>query len=170
MSGFDGTAPPPPPAGGELQDTGIGLTRYGGLGKRFLARLIDGLLVGIPISIILAVLPGIPLGGFVAGIVSAAAGFGYFVYLETTKGATIGKQLLSLRVTEEVGTSPISSDASMRRNAWMLIGALSGIPVIGALASLASLVIVIAIAVTLNGDDRKQGLHDRMGGTLVVEA
>lgn len=100
---------------------------------------------------------------------SAIAGFAYFVLLETSNGATLGKQVLGLRVVGESGAAPVATEASARRNAWMLIGILSGIPVVGFLASLASLGIVIAIAVTLNGDARKQGVHDKFGGTLVLD-
>jgi uncharacterized RDD family membrane protein YckC len=151
-------AAPPPPGGG-----------YGGLGKRFGARLIDGLLVGIPLTIVFAVLPGVSAGGFIANAVIAVAGFAYFLFLETSQGATFGKQWLKMAVTDESGSSPISMDASMRRNWWVLLGVLGGVPVIGALASLASLVIVIIIAVTISSDGRNQGWHDKLGGTLVVD-
>jgi uncharacterized RDD family membrane protein YckC len=153
-----GAPPPTPPGGG-----------YGGLGKRFGARLIDYLLVGIPVSIILGVLPGIRLGGLISNAVVAVAVFAYFLFLETSQGATFGKQWLKMAVTDESGSSPISMDASMRRNWWVLLGVLGGVPVLGALSSLASLVIVIIIAVTISSDGRNQGWHDKLGGTLVVD-
>jgi uncharacterized RDD family membrane protein YckC len=153
-----GAPPPPPPGGG-----------YGGLGKRFGARLIDYLLVGIPVTIVVALLPGIPVGGLISNVVVAAAVFVYFLFLETSQGATFGKQWLKMAVTDESGGSPISMDASMRRNWWVLLGALQGIAVIGLLASLASLAIVIIIAVTISSDGRNQGWHDKLGSTLVVD-
>jgi uncharacterized RDD family membrane protein YckC len=101
--------------------------------------------------------------------VIGVAGFAYFLFLETSQGGTLGKQWLNMRVTDSASASPISMDASVRRNWWMLLGALGGIPVIGLLASLASLVIVIIIAVTISSDARNQGWHDKLGNTLVLD-
>lgn len=142
---------------------------YGGLGKRFLARIIDALIVGIPVSIILSVIPGLRPGGIIGTALSSAAAFAYFIFLETSQGATFGKKVLSMSVAEESGTAPISMDASIKRNWWLLIGALGGIPIIGLITSLASLIIVIVIAVTISSDSRNQGWHDKMGGTLVLD-
>ena len=103
-------------------------------------------------------------------VVSALVGFGYFVYLETSEGATFGKKIVNLRVAGENGASPISTDASFRRNWWLLLGLLSPIPIIGLLASLASLGIAIAIGVTISSDDRNQGFHDKMAATTVARA
>lgn len=144
-------------------------TMYGGVWKRFGARIIDGLIVGIPVAILLAVLPGLGTGGLIGTALSALAGFAYFVFMETSSGATLGKRLLGMSVVGVGGESPISADASARRNAWMLLGLLGGVPLLGLLASLASLGIAIAIAVTISSDNRNQGLHDKFGSTLVVE-
>lgn len=150
--------PPPPPA----------QSPYGSLLSRFGARIVDGVIVSITVVVVFAVIPGLELGGVVYGLVSAVANFGYFVFLESSRGSTFGKQLLGLRVAGPDGSSPVTMDAAARRNAWVLIGVLSGIPVIGALAALASLAIVIAIAVTISSDERKQGLHDKFADTLVL--
>ena len=167
-----GAAPPPPPPqyGAAPQAPGpqVG-AGYGGLGKRFLARLIDGLLVGIPMYIILLVLPGIQPYGLVGYIIMAAAHFAYFLFMETSQGATFGKQWLGMAVRDNSGGAAISMDASMRRNWWILLGALQGIPVLGLIASLASLVIVIVIAVTISSDPQRQGFHDKMANTFVVD-
>lgn len=165
----DGAPPPEPPRPDAPAPAAPAGTAYAGLGKRFLARIIDGLLVGIPLTIILAVLPGVRAGGLVGNAVISVAGFAYFLFLETSQGATLGKQWLKMAVRDQAGSSPISTDASMRRNWWVLLGVLGGVPVIGAIASLASLVIVIIIAVTISSDDRNQGWHDKLGGTLVVD-
>jgi uncharacterized RDD family membrane protein YckC len=155
-SGGTGPYPPAAPA-------------YGGLAKRFGARILDGLVVGIPVAIVFAVIPGLTVGGFLYGLVLTAAYFGYFVFLESSRGSTLGKQLLGLRVAGAAGASPVTMEASAIRNSWVLIGLLSGIPVLGILASLVSLGIVIAIAVTISSDARNQGLHDRFAGTVVLE-
>lgn len=134
---------------------------------RFLARLIDGLLVFIPLAIIFAVIPGLSIGGFVYNIVGALVVFGYYVWMESNQGATLAKQWLKLRVTGESGGN-VTMEQSSRRNWWLLIGILGGIPVIGVLASLASLAIVIGIAVTISSDPSNQGFHDRMANARVV--
>ena len=146
-----------------------GAGAYGGLLKRFAARIVDGFLVGIAVLALLALLPGVSTRGLVYSVVSTAASFGYFVYLESTRGGTVGTHLLGLRVAGLDGTSPITPEASARRNAWILIGLLSGLPLIGFLAGLVSFGVVVAIAVTISSDPRNQGLHDRFAGTLVLE-
>ena len=92
------------------------------------------------------------------------------MYLETSEGATLGKKVLNLRVADRNDRSPIDTDASVRRNWWMLLGVVSGIPVIGWLASLASLGIAIAIGVTISSDTYNQGWHDKMASTTVPRA
>lgn len=160
-----------PPADPTLQTGSTppqGASGYGGLGKRLLARIIDYLIVAVPMGILLAVLPGIRVGGDLGNALTSLVAFGYFVFLETSQGATLGKKALSIAVTGDAGAT-VRVDASMRRNWWMLLGLLSGIPVIGWLAGLASLAIVILIAVTISSDPRNQGWHDKLGGTLVVD-
>lgn len=150
--------PPPPPA----------QSPYGSLLTRFGARIVDGVIVGVAIAVVFAVIPGLEFGGVVYGLVSSVANFSYFAFLESSRGSTFGKQLLGLRVAGLGGESPVTMEAAARRNSWVLIGVLSGVPVIGFLAGLASLAIVIAIAVTISSDERKQGLHDKFAGTLVL--
>ncbi|MGI8875142.1 MAG: RDD family protein [Egibacteraceae bacterium] len=142
---------------------------YGGLLKRFGARLLDGLIVGITLAIVFSLLPGFAQAGFLYSALATVLYFGYFVVLESSRGCTLGKQLLGLRVAGPAGDSPVTPDASFRRNAWMLLALLSGFPVIGVLAGLAYLGIVIAIAVTISTHARNQGLHDRFGGTVVLD-
>jgi uncharacterized RDD family membrane protein YckC len=146
-----------------------GPAEYGGLLKRLGARIVDGLLIGITIAIVFALIPGVDTRGVLYALASTLLYYGYFVFMESSRGATLGKQLLGLRVAGPAGDSPITPDASARRNAWMLIGLLSGIPVIGVLAGLASLAVVIAIAVTISSDPRNRGLHDKFGDTVVLE-
>lgn len=157
------SAPPPPPARAES-----GQRTTSGLGKRFLGRFLDGLIVGIPMAIIVGIIPGVSVGGFLGSILTTFAGFAYFVYLEANQGATLAKNLLNMRVESSTGGN-LTIDQAVRRNAWVLIGLLSGIPVIGILASLASIAIVIYIAITINSDDRNQGWHDKLADALVTE-
>ncbi|HEX9888084.1 MAG TPA: RDD family protein [Nitriliruptorales bacterium] len=153
---------PPPEPGAAAGQVTIGL------GKRFGARLLDGLIVGIPMWIVLAVLPGVSPGGFVGGVLTGIAYLAYFVYLEGTSGQTLGKGLLHIKVT--TGGAPLSFDTAFKRNWWAGLSIFSGIPILGALVGLVSLAIVIYIAITISGDERNQGWHDKQAGTLVVGA
>jgi len=158
-----------PPGGGTHGGGRPATQAYAGLGPRFVARLIDGILVSVSVSIILGILPGVSPGGVVGGVVGGLAALAYFVVMETSRGATVGKMLLRLKVADADGGSAVSTDASFRRNAWMLLGVLSGVPFFGWLAALVSLAAVVVIAVTISGDERKQGLHDQVAHTVVLE-
>lgn len=173
--------PPPPPGAGYAQQPGQpyqaappgygapppAANPFGGLGKRFLSRIIDGLLIGIPLSIILGIL-GIDAGGLLSNAIIGIVSFAYFLFMETSKGGTFGKTWLGMSVADEAGSSPISMDASVRRNWWMLLSVLGGVPILNLISGLASLVIVIIIAVTISSDGRNQGWHDKLGKTLVL--
>ncbi len=136
--------------------------QYGDLGKRFVARLIDGLLIGIPLGIVLSILG---VGSFLQSFLTSLAALGYYGYMEGNMGATVGKNVMKLKVTAEGG---MSMDKALRRNAFLAIGLVSGMPIIGFFAGLASLAAVIYIAVTISGDPKNQGIHDKFAGTSVV--
>ena len=175
------SAPPPPPGGGYgapggdpyQPAPGYGVpppsaNPFAGLGKRFLARLIDYLLIGIPLGIILTVV-GLRANGLVYNIITTVVIVGYFLFMETSKGGTFGKIWLGMSVTDQNGSSPITMDASLKRNWWMLLNIVGGIAILNLLAGIASLVIVIIIAVTISSDPRNQGWHDKLGSTLVMD-
>lgn len=144
--------PPPPPSGGAPASVGI----------RFGARLIDGLLIGIPLAVILAVLN---LDDFlISGVINSVVYVAYFTYLESDRGQTIGKQLLNLRTVGPDGGLPTQQQAFVR-NAWILIGI---IPILGGLVTF---VLAIAIGVTISSSPDGRGLHDNWAsGTTVVTA
>ena len=176
------SAPPPPPGGGygappadpyQPAPPGYGVppaaaNPFGGLGKRLLARIIDSLLVGIPLTIVLSIV-GVNAGGALSNVIIGIASFAYFVLMETSKGGTFGKTWLGMSVTDQNGSSPISMDASVRRNWWMLLSVVGFVPILALISGLASLVIVIIIAVTISSDPRNQGWHDKLGNTLVMD-
>ncbi len=161
----------PPPVSG---------TRPGELLDRFLARLIDGVIVGVAYGILgLALISGLLLNGsggwFVARLVTSVVlvglQLGYFVYLETSRGQTIGKMLLKLRVVGPDGGLP-TLEQSLRRNIWMAAGLAVVVPLIGGLVSSGvQLVAVIMIAVGINNDTvNRQAWHDHFaGGTRVIK-
>jgi uncharacterized RDD family membrane protein YckC len=144
----------PPPAGQEP----------GGLALRFVARLIDGLIVNI-IAFVLAFAIDSATNYWVTGLFSGLLTFLYFLAFESTQGWTPAKKLLNLHVRGPGGAPKPTVQQSAIRNSWTL---LNTIPFIGGLLTL---VAVIVIAVTINSSPTKQGKHDELaGGTQVLKS
>ena len=154
--GVPGGYPPGPPAawGGHP----------GGLGVRFGARIIDGILVGI-VAAILAMIFGATSNILVTGLFSGVLMFAYFVAMEVTQGRTLGKMLLGLSVHGPGGAPKPDLKQSAIRNAFTL---LTIVPYIGGLLAVIAYVV---IAVTINSSPTKQGKHDELaGGTQVIKS
>lgn len=177
---------PPPPGYGAVPPPPVGGARSGELLERFAARLIDGVLLAVVNGVVIgAIVVGLVLGesgGFygtgssyvaaaVSSVLSAALYLGYFAFLESSRGQTVGKMVLKLRTVDEHG-GPVTLEQAVRRNAWSAIGVLGVVPFLGFLGGLAGLVAVVMIAVTINQDPvARRGWHDRFaGGTRVVKA
>lgn len=175
-----GMTPPPMPAA-----PGVG--QPADLLNRFLARLIDYVLLFVVNMIIVSVLvigaimdasggTGFGTGSsFLADVVSslliALIALGYFAYMESSRGQTIGKMLLKLETRGPTGGRPTMEQA-LKRNAFTAIGVIGIIPILGwVLSPILSLVAVIMIAVTIsNNTTTRQGWHDQFaGGTSVIK-
>lgn len=158
-----------PPAPG----ANFGSTQPGELLPRLGARILDSLIVGIPMAILTSIVVFGSDSGFMAfvmAVLSGAAAFAYWTHFESTKGATIGKKLLGLSVVGPNGGLPTREEAA-KRNAFVALQIFSGIPFLGWLVSLASFAAWIGIAVTIEKDNGKQGIHDKFaGGTRVVKS
>jgi uncharacterized RDD family membrane protein YckC len=143
----------PPPGGQEP----------GGLGLRFGARLIDGIIVNV-VAFGIAMAIGSMTNYWVTGLFSGLLMFLYFLGFETTQGWTPGKKVLGLSVHGPGGAPKPTAQQAAIRNVWTLLNI---VPFIGGLLTL---VAVIVIAVTINGSPTKQGKHDELaGGTQVVK-
>jgi uncharacterized RDD family membrane protein YckC len=160
--------------------------RPGELLDRFLARLLDHILVGIVSAIIVsAIIVGSILGsdgnmyagygddvlaGVLSAILSTALLLGYFVYMETRHGRTLGKMATKLHVEGAGGAKP-TVEESLKRNIWMALPLLGVIPLIGGLiGAIAQLVAVILIAVGISNDRaRRQPWTDKFAGTQVIK-
>ncbi|MFA9431362.1 RDD family protein [Egicoccus sp. AB-alg2] len=154
---------PPGPSGGPPYGSPIP-AGTAGLGARIGARLLDVLLVGIPAGLILGLIglgAGFTGDGWIGSAIVSVLWFGYFVLLESNRGATLGKSLLNLRVVVADGSNP-PTDVAAKRNIWMLFGL---IPVLGGLLSF---VAVIVIIVTIVSDQNNRGYHDQFAGTAVM--
>ncbi|WP_230594245.1 RDD family protein [Rhodococcoides fascians] len=160
-----GNYPPPPVGGNAAYGSGSQLPgggQPGSLGLRFGARLIDGIIVGIVLAVFYVILPSGFFGSLLFGIISAVLGFSYFVFLESSRGQTFGKQLLGLRTVGVAGGNPTQAEAA-KRNAFMLLNV---VPLLGGLLVF---IAYIVIAVTINSSPTKQGKHDEIaGGTQVI--
>lgn len=155
-----------------------------GLLERFLARLLDGLILGVFYFVLSSVIGAIlPFGRFLSVgealilnlilvPLSVAISLGYYAYLESTQGRTLGKQALKLRVVGPGGQGNPTLEQALRRNAFLALSLAGIVPIIGQLiGGLAGLAAAIFIAVTISNDTmRRQGWHDHFaGGTQVLK-
>jgi uncharacterized RDD family membrane protein YckC len=177
--------PPPPPPPGQTpppayqSPAAVPLAgQPGDLGTRFVARLIDGVLIGITVGAITGIL-GLaafgmgmrgPAAAAMGSLISTAIALGYYVFMESTQGQTVGKMILKLRVQNLEGQNPTIEQA-LKRNAWVAISLIGIVPLLGGfIAGVASLAAVIYIAVTISNDaETRRGWHDRFGDTRVVK-
>ncbi len=134
---------------------------YAGFWQRFLATLIDGILVNV-IGGILALILGFTLGVFGASESASGAGsllgmfvgISYYVIMTSQKGATLGKQALGLRVQNiETGQNLDVVSAILRE-------------VVGKFIS--CLVLLLGYFWML-WDDKKQTWHDKIAKSVVVK-
>ncbi|MFF8813446.1 RDD family protein [Streptomyces pactum] len=118
------------PYGGDrfgAQDPLAGMPPLAHLGRRLVARIIDGLLIGIPVALIMAVV----LGGYdpvddtgastVVTVVGALAYFFYEGLMLTRSGQTVGKQVMKIRVAMlHDGSVPAGQPGWMRAAVYSL--------------------------------------------------
>ena len=148
----------PPPGWGVPLDG-----RPGTLGRRFGARVIDGILVGIVASVLSLIL-GVSHSILVTGLFSGLLMFAYFVAMEVTQGRTVGKMALGLSVHGPGGTPKPDLKQSAIRNAFTLL------PIVPYVGGLLAVIAYLVIAVTINSSPTKQGKHDELaGGTQVIK-
>jgi uncharacterized RDD family membrane protein YckC len=158
----------------------------GTLVDRFVARLIDGILIGVVNAIIVSVLVVglIGLNGanafgsygdnygpsLVAALIGVVINLAYFAFMESRQGRTLGKTVMKLHVQGAAGGNP-TVEESLKRNWWLALPALAVVPVVGGLiGSLIELVIVILIAVQINSDpERRPTVSDRFADTRVIK-
>ncbi|MEO6791873.1 MAG: RDD family protein [Ornithinibacter sp.] len=166
--------PPPPPPPGYAAQPPTG-PRPGELLDRFLARLIDGIIIAVVYFVLAAIVAVIIRSGLLRGVIdavlSAALYLGYFAYMESSQGKTIGKSVLKLRVLGPAGGNPTMEQA-IRRNIWTAFGIAGIIPILGAvIGAVAQLVAVVMIAIGISNDTvNRQAWNDKFaGGTRVIK-
>ena len=175
----------PPGYGTGPASTPVGVPRPGELLDRFVARLIDFVILAIVNTVVVSTLLVGSLMGSTTGLVgigpgtsyaasvvtslaSAAISLGYFAFLESSRGQTLGKMIMRLRTTGPDGQNPTLEQA-VRRNAFVAIGILGIVPVVGLLALPLQLVASILIAVGISNDTvTRQAWHDHFAGETRV--
>jgi len=120
----------------ERVSTGWSALENAGIGLRFVAVLLDAVIVFLPLGLVLGLMTG---GGYAksgggytnAGIdvggnafwLLVALGVGYYIVCEAATGATLGKRLVGIQVVGEDG-DPLTFGAAVVRNLLRLVDAL----------------------------------------------
>jgi len=149
---------------------------YAGFWIRLVARLLDSLIVGIPLSIVLGILL-LAGGGLAAGtnnsdqntqnaaaavfsgifivfyLIAIAVSIGYWVYFWGTTGSTFGMRVLRLRVVDANTGGPIGIPRALVR--WLMTIVNSWACYIG--------------WIWVAFDPRKQGWHDKVANSVVLQ-
>lgn len=186
-----GTPPPGSPYGAPPPyDAYGGGNQYGGpdplsgmppladLGRRLLARIIDALIVAIPLGLLEWATSGRYMyetknGDSTSDVVSKAytgsglawtligivVYLGYDTLMLKRDGQTVGKKLLNLRVAMLNDGSVPTTSAALTRTAVLWVPALLCCPCIWQ---------IILIITIVTDKPYKQGLHDKSGKTVVV--
>jgi uncharacterized RDD family membrane protein YckC len=143
--------------------------RYAGVGIRFGARLVDGLVFLVPFAIVAVLLlpsmlrtagnkaPTIFNGTFV--LVALVFGVFYEVLMLRYWGATLGKMACGLKVVRSDGSS-LDWGVSFGRY-FMYNVVISAVPFV-------NWILLITTAIMAGTDEQKRGLHDRVCDTRVI--
>ena len=119
-----------------------------GFGVRFMAALIDALILLIPNLIF-----GLVIGGVLGNVLSFLLGAGYAVYFWSTTGQTPGKNVMKLKVVKADGGAILTPGEAIVRYIGTII---SAIP------------ILLGYFWVL-WDPRKEAWHDKIAGTKVIQ-
>ncbi|MFM7067364.1 MAG: RDD family protein [Gammaproteobacteria bacterium] len=158
--------PPPPVNAAALGAGGPPADRF----KRLVAAIIDGLLIAAATGLAFGMgfLSGAPFHwgvGLLSGIGFMGLGWLAFIafqcYLLATRGQTIGKIVMSLRIVrfDDGGNPGFVKAVLLRTFVWAIITA---VPFVGPLVGLIGILFIFR-------DDRRC-LHDHLAGTRVVQA
>jgi len=133
---------------------------YAGFWRRFLAALLDGIIINVPLSIVSYALgeydraPTSILDAYISvsnGLALAVTWLYYALQESSAAQATLGKRALGIKVTGTEGER-ISFGHATGRHFGKIIS---------------SIILLIGYLMML-WDDRRQTLHDKLANTLVV--
>ena len=123
---------------------------YAGFGIRFVAMLLDGIIIGIPIfllTLFFKTLLGIDAFSYILQLAAII----FTIYMDGMKGGTPGKLILKLKIVNDQGKL-IGIPAAILRY-------------IGKFVSMLTFGIGFLMILWTK---KKQGLHDKIAGTFVV--
>lgn len=134
---------------------------YASLGKRIGGGIIDAILLGIVNAILGAATGGNSAGGGAVNVGTSGGAsllffmiaIAYFVVLEATQGATVGKMALGMKVVKEDGSAISYGDAAIR-TVLRIVDALPCAYIVG--------------MVLISTSDTNQRLGDRVAKTVVI--
>jgi uncharacterized RDD family membrane protein YckC len=131
----------------------VAAVEYAGVGSRFIALLIDGVILGVIGSVIGLIVDGDAAStSGTSSILSVVISAAYFIGLIGSSGLTLGGRVLGVRVVDANGQQPSYGTAAIR---W-----------IGSYVS--ALILLIGYLMAF-WDGRKQTLHDKIASTYVVK-
>jgi uncharacterized RDD family membrane protein YckC len=126
-----------------------------GFGPRFVAMIIDGIIL-VVVNAIIGAIFAIPQDATIAcigSLVSFVIGLGYFLYFWTTSGQTPGKMVMKIKVVATDGSKLTVTKAILRYVGYLV-----------------SFAVVFLGFIWVLFDADKQGWHDKIAGTYVVKA
>ena len=150
---------------------------YAGRRRRFFGFVIDLIVVLILVGILNAV--GLidtfaseegEVVSTVDGLVQAGVGFGYYFVLTALMGATLGKMALGMKVVGADGNKARPGAVLVRELIARALGAILSAVIGAAIGGIIGVAVAIIIIIMILFDDKRQGLHDKIGGTFVVRA
>lgn len=139
-------------------------TRFAGFWIRFVAYILDALIVGAAYTVLLGAIIGLmgidgfgnwardPSTSISLNFLSFIIGLGYFAFMESSeKQATLGKMVMNLKVVDDQGQRLSTGRAAGRY-----------------LGKIVSSIILLIGFIMVAFHPQKKGLHDVMANTLVV--
>jgi uncharacterized RDD family membrane protein YckC len=153
---------------------GVAGPTYAGFWIRLVARFVDGIIVGLPFTIVFFILliaagssgattdpsgqptaVGAAFGGvfILLYLLALAVSIGYWVYFWATSGQTIGMRLFHLRVVDAQTGQPIGYARAIVR--WLMTLVNTWACYIG--------------WIWVAFDSRKQGWHDKVANSVVLQ-
>jgi uncharacterized RDD family membrane protein YckC len=161
----EGAAPPPPWAEGEEEDPLAGMPPLAARWRRLVARIIDALIIGVPVTLVV----GLTWGSYdvnntgrsiAQDLVYALVYFVYEALMLTTYGQTVGKMAMKIRVGMlQNGQIPAGAPGWTRAAVYTLP------PIVFCCGSVFWLLNVVWL---LWDKPYRQALHDKAANTVVV--
>ncbi|MFM8650181.1 MAG: RDD family protein [Actinomycetota bacterium] len=136
------------------------------LGRRALAQVVDGFVVGIPLFLLTLAWGGDLTDANNDNLVALTAlwlgvNLFYNTAMIATRGATIGKRMVRIKVVNRIDGSAVS---------WSYAAVRALIPAVAGLIPAIGFALNIAVYIRAFFHPYRQGLHDAAAGTVVVRA